>query len=309
MAGPRILFHLGRHKTGTSSLQNLMHSNRAVLADRGVLYPLSGLRDQPWIGCRHNGLVYNTPARVAQAHAALIDEIRASGCEQVVLSCEGWSLPANHHALTLLIRRLQDAGLTDLSGLLVLRNSTRFAVSFYREFIMNQGTTDPFARVLKATDGRFDPLYVVDQLQRSFDGRLTLMRFEDHDDIVPALFAAGQIDGAGLTPLAARVNARATGALEVEVTRHMNKIGVPDPQRANVVAAAQDIWGGQEWTERFDGDLPAAQAAYQARLQAVTGWSGKEASSLLDVPAIVGDPISDISGKIRRHVRQAAGGH
>ncbi|WP_375280737.1 hypothetical protein [Pseudooctadecabacter sp.] len=74
MGGPRIVFHLGRHKTGTSSLQNLMHSNRAVLADRGVLYPLSGLRDQPWIGCRHNGLVYNTPARTAQAHDALIRE-------------------------------------------------------------------------------------------------------------------------------------------------------------------------------------------------------------------------------------------
>ncbi len=224
-----------------------------------------------------------------------------------MVSCEGWSLPANHHVLTLLIRRLQDAGMTDLSGVLVLRNSTRFAVSFYREFIINQGATDPFARVLKATDGRFDPLYVVDQMHRSFDGRLTLLRFEDHDDIVPPLLAAAQIDPSGLTPLASRTNVRATVALEGEVTRHMNKIGVPDPQRADIVTAAPAIWGGQAWTERFDGDLPAAPPAYHARVQTATGWSDQEVASLLDVPAIVGDPISDITGKIRRHVRQMAG--
>lgn len=36
-----IYFHIGAEKTGTTSLQNFFHTNRAVLKDHGILYPIS----------------------------------------------------------------------------------------------------------------------------------------------------------------------------------------------------------------------------------------------------------------------------
>ena len=41
---PNILLHIGRHKTGTSALQNAFIASRAALLAAGVDYPLSGLR-------------------------------------------------------------------------------------------------------------------------------------------------------------------------------------------------------------------------------------------------------------------------
>lgn len=39
-----ILLHIGRHKSGTTALQNAFYSNREALAAAGVTYPLQGLR-------------------------------------------------------------------------------------------------------------------------------------------------------------------------------------------------------------------------------------------------------------------------
>ena len=40
----RIIFHIGRHKSGTSSLQHFFASHRAFLDAQGVLYPMAGTR-------------------------------------------------------------------------------------------------------------------------------------------------------------------------------------------------------------------------------------------------------------------------
>ena len=38
-ARPRLLLHIGTHKTGTSALQESLSSHRALLLQRGIHYP------------------------------------------------------------------------------------------------------------------------------------------------------------------------------------------------------------------------------------------------------------------------------
>ena len=39
---PRIVLHIGRQKTGTTSIQRFLAANEQVLADAGILYPKTG---------------------------------------------------------------------------------------------------------------------------------------------------------------------------------------------------------------------------------------------------------------------------
>ena len=38
----KVILHIGRHKSGTSSLQGFLHANRGALRDMGILYPSTG---------------------------------------------------------------------------------------------------------------------------------------------------------------------------------------------------------------------------------------------------------------------------
>lgn len=37
--GRTAILHLGTYKTGSSAIQNFLYANRALLAERGLLYP------------------------------------------------------------------------------------------------------------------------------------------------------------------------------------------------------------------------------------------------------------------------------
>ena len=46
---PRLVVHVGQHKTGSKALQSFLYHNRRGLRDRGILYPVS---DAPCYGVR-----------------------------------------------------------------------------------------------------------------------------------------------------------------------------------------------------------------------------------------------------------------
>jgi hypothetical protein len=92
---PRIIFHAGTPKTGTTSLQLFMDRNRDALLDRGVLYPRAGVLPPPepkhhWIVTSLlNGDVANFttmlpefagPAKVRQARRVIDDHRTSSTC-------------------------------------------------------------------------------------------------------------------------------------------------------------------------------------------------------------------------------------
>lgn len=87
---PKIILHVGIHKTGTTSIQKALFENRDWLADRGLLYPVS----KPFNGSRpHHGFAHaiaiGTAAGKQKARKWLV---AASGMardgDQIIISSE-----------------------------------------------------------------------------------------------------------------------------------------------------------------------------------------------------------------------------
>lgn len=94
-----LVLHLGMHKTGSTYLQGQLRARPEALARLGVLVPETGqdspdrnaIRPGGFAG--HNGLVTALRQGDASVWPLLVQEVRASGARQVVLSCENLLLP------------------------------------------------------------------------------------------------------------------------------------------------------------------------------------------------------------------------
>lgn len=96
MVRQKLFIHIGPHKTGTSSLQRFLFSNRRVLLKRGVIYPTSHLAGRH----AHHRIAFSVlgkvdpddqrvPSRDAEIEPVL-DEIRSSGADTAILSSEAF---------------------------------------------------------------------------------------------------------------------------------------------------------------------------------------------------------------------------
>lgn len=96
MTRPRLVLHIGTHKTGTSALQSALDGARARLLLRGVLYP--DTRRPPWPELPKHCSVYHAaassdPALQARERDALLTEFDASAAHTLLISEEGLSEP------------------------------------------------------------------------------------------------------------------------------------------------------------------------------------------------------------------------
>ena len=89
----KLILHIGRHKTGTSSIQQVLFSSREILKKIGILYPITGIR-----GFGHH--IFSERYRRANAYdndsalynqdvyKELIQEISLSSCQTIIISSE-----------------------------------------------------------------------------------------------------------------------------------------------------------------------------------------------------------------------------
>lgn len=83
-----IIYHIGLHKTGTTSIQEFCHNNRNLLLEHGIDYPLLGLRSS---GCRaHTHFADYTRGIVSAYPFTLQEDVAAWTPERsrVLISCE-----------------------------------------------------------------------------------------------------------------------------------------------------------------------------------------------------------------------------
>jgi hypothetical protein len=92
---PRLILHIGTHKTGTSSIQSALESARATLLERGVLYPVT--RRPPFTELPKHCSVFEAavstdPEAAERERAILLSEFIASKAHTLVISEEGLSV-------------------------------------------------------------------------------------------------------------------------------------------------------------------------------------------------------------------------
>lgn len=137
----RILFHIGTHKTATTSIQNALAEQRDALRAAGVLYPITERPPFPHHH-KHSSLtraVMGSPEEFAAERDLILGEFEASGCDMLVLSAEGLSgLPPER-----LERVAAMARGYDCRALCFLRRQDIFVESWWNQRVKIGVESDP----------------------------------------------------------------------------------------------------------------------------------------------------------------------
>jgi hypothetical protein len=171
--GPRMTFHIGAHKTGTSVLQSVLAANRQRLRDRRVVYLGRPLLD---------GFAKNAADRDPHSGplAVRLAEVAARGDTDVVIgSCENVIGPPFTRDSTALyplagsraraLRAVLDT--YDATIVVSIRPQSEFLESYYLQTI-NQGGYDTFGQWLGRRDlEQLSWLPVLDAIRTGFAGK------------------------------------------------------------------------------------------------------------------------------------------
>ncbi|MDN5788266.1 hypothetical protein [Pseudorhodobacter sp.] len=149
-ARPRLVLHVGTHKTGTTSIQLALRDNRATLLKAGICYPDPGRDPHPDLPA-HNFIYRATldgPEVMAAERALIWEEFRASRANCLILSEEGLSLPRDK--LQAFFEPWKDV--FDISIVCYLRRQDRYAESLYSQYVREGkdialGTIESFLEV------------------------------------------------------------------------------------------------------------------------------------------------------------------
>jgi hypothetical protein len=157
---PRLLLHIGTHKTGTSALQSAFDAAREeLLQQHGILYPET--RRPPWPDLPKHCSVYHAAASEdsavqARERDALLTEFAASGAHTLLISEEGLSEPDGRVAQFFAPLAAQ----FDIEVLCLLRRQDLFIEALFNQFVREAARRESrpiltFARA-PATKARLD---------------------------------------------------------------------------------------------------------------------------------------------------------
>ena len=140
----QIVLHIGRHKSGTSSLQHFMGGARDLLSAQGILYPHAGSDNR----IAHHALAYQCNAR--QSDGAGLEAIRTAILaelephhDRILLSSEAFQ---NIRDLTRLSDLLASFDAPEIRVICYVREHLDYAISGFRQLVQNQSRFVTFAR-------------------------------------------------------------------------------------------------------------------------------------------------------------------
>ena len=140
----RIILHIGRHKSGTSSLQHCLGGNREKLSAQGVLYPHTGSSNR----IAHHDIARATNTRLSDGRdmidivSGLMAEVQPHH-DQLLLSSEAFQ---NVSDLTRVRELVAALGATDVHVIAYVREHLDYAVSSFRQMVQNQKKFATFQR-------------------------------------------------------------------------------------------------------------------------------------------------------------------
>lgn len=138
----QIVFHIGRHKSGTSSLQLYLMAQRRALSSRGILYPQPAQPGQ----IAHHALAQavNPLESDGSALEGLVQAISAElqpHHHSLLLSSEAFQNVTEMERLTAFVARL---GAPEVRIIAYVREHLDYAVSAFRQLVQNQPVFETF---------------------------------------------------------------------------------------------------------------------------------------------------------------------
>lgn len=146
---PKLIIHIGTHKTASTALQVLMSRHRKSLAEGGILYPKTDRAPAP-NKTKHATVVNALVAGkrdFAEEHARLVREFEASGCHTMILSQERLSAPLTQAPG--LVKRFEIfMNSFDIEVIAVLRRQDYFVESMWNQGSKTRLVTTPVEKYL-----------------------------------------------------------------------------------------------------------------------------------------------------------------
>lgn len=222
---PRLVLHIGTHKTGTTSIQSALRESRETLRRARICYPDPDREPFPDLPA-HN-FIYSAmmsgPAAMAAERARIMAEFRAARSDCLILSEECLSLPLDE------IQEFFDPwrDTFDFTIVCFLRRQDRYAESLFSQYVRER------REIAEDTIADF---LAVPKIAARFDYDANLRRWDDFGPVqavnydalkgdalhVPVLQAAGTDLRITPTP---RTNVSPRSGM-VEIIRHMNRAGL-----------------------------------------------------------------------------------
>lgn len=127
---PKLIIHIGTHKTATSTLQHLMSTNRDKMAEQGLHYARTDRLPMPK-NHKHaffGRVMKSGPEAFRVLKDRMLRELEASGCHTIVVSEEGLAGPKLAHRVSAMKIFAEDF---DIRAICMLRRQDSFAESFW----------------------------------------------------------------------------------------------------------------------------------------------------------------------------------
>lgn len=225
MTRPRLILHIGTHKTGTTAIQRALASQRAACLAQGVIYPPTDR--EPWPELPKHCSIFSAAARGDAAHAEaerqwLLSVFRASGAHTLLLSEEGLSEPQPR--LAEFFAPL--AAEFDIVVVCMLRRPDLFTESLYNQFVREAARREGRSILMfSRARGLRERLRYADILRRwqALPARVVALDFDATVKTQPLLPAFTAAAGIGpLAPVDDRANASADVRL-IQLLARMNR--------------------------------------------------------------------------------------
>ena len=244
---PRVIFHIGAEKTGTTSFQRFCVENQAELLGQGVLYPTASFafgkksrNHAPLVAAYLTGAVapdYSV-ARVWRTReetlSSLFAEIEgAAAAHTVLLSAEHFSARFGAHQigqLSLDFARFRPR------IVLIFRTHLEWLYSLYSTSVRNGSCLryDDFVQRLLPSSGLVVAYrLIVEQWAKAFgEDNLILLHLPESDDVTQLLTRAGLVPGYRARGVRSYRDNAGHDPLVIEVLRRTNEIIETNARRA-----------------------------------------------------------------------------
>lgn len=173
-----VILHIGRFKTGSSSLQKWMSENEETMARLGIHYPRAG-RLPVWPFAHHAAI--NALVATGRFPEEFVEEIASSALD-VVISCEEFS------DLVFMDEALMDEVVNTFRPyrveiVMFVRRPSAWMKSWYREMVMrgdSEKKTETFSSFLRYEQSKLDDLLLISPWRDRFpDATLHIVSYEE----------------------------------------------------------------------------------------------------------------------------------
>lgn len=222
-----VILHIGRGKTGTTTLQNVLASNRKYLEECGVCYPASNHQSLAKSLLDEIPVWMSDTTGIDTIQEQMKDELRASKCNTILISSENFTLIAP----TRLRGYLQDVfGDCNYKIVFFARSQDELAESQYNQDVKHSGEFADFREYIK--NGHLEEVYY-DELLAPWDAEFgttnIVCRIYDASrrTVVDEFFSSIDVPVAGLSRDKERTGTNGSiGMAVLEAYRVLNKYSV-----------------------------------------------------------------------------------